>query len=177
MSLKTSIHTQFLVLLYIDFYTIIISDFGLFVGLKFTKFCQNIQFIVVINKRTHYISHSSPLPHIYLFFIKSMTNFDKYRLTFSVKNGKRGSHMGLPFLYSNIVLAILYFALLSDILLIYNLFLYSLNYFADVHIVRFPAFFASLSIHRRIGCVIFLYAICQMSFIKLMFIQFFTYKC
>ena len=32
-------HTRFLVLLYIDFYTIIISDFGLFVGLKFTKFC------------------------------------------------------------------------------------------------------------------------------------------
>ena len=37
MSLKTSIHTQFLVLLYIDFYTIIISDFAVFVGLYFIK--------------------------------------------------------------------------------------------------------------------------------------------
>ena len=138
MSLKTSIHTQFLVLLYIDFYTIIISDFGLFVRLKFIIFCQNIQFIVVINKRTHYISHSLLLPHIYLFFIKFMTYFDKsfrkcriqcyiktkikklricintmwhfmpisyviintgskYRLTFSVKNGKKAATWGCLF--------------------------------------------------------------------------------
>ena len=79
---------------FLYYYYIRFWPFG---GVKIHNFCQNIQFIVVINKRTHYISHSSLLPYIYLFFIKFMTYFDKYHLTFSVKNGKKAATWGCLF--------------------------------------------------------------------------------
>ena len=120
-----------------------------FCGVKIHKILLKYTIYSSYQSKNHYISHSVLMVHICLFFIKFMTYFDKSRLTFYVKQRQKS---------------------FSHILLIYNLFLYSLNDFSDVHIVRFPAIFTDLSVHRRICCIIFLYFICQMSFIELVFI-------
>lgn len=134
-------------------------------------------FIYLDNQMDFYLVHGIVFSSSLLLFLSfsyycSIKNSEQPVLVTRNKKSNFWGHYtwGLPFLYFEIVLAILYFALLNFILLISNLFLYSLNYFADVHIVWFPTIMTNLSIGSRVCCIIFLYFICQMSFIELVFI-------